>query len=324
MPDTGLAAYLDRAFAVRLMQHMVVPTFVLDADRKVLIWNKACERLTAVRAGELIGTTEHWRAFYDKPRHCLADLVALGRTEEVSAHYAEHWLPGEDAQGVRAENWCVMPRAKKRLYLAIDAGPIFDDDGQVIAVVETLRDMTEAERTKTQLQSLANKDGLTQLANRRAFDNFLRTRCQYASRDHEPLALILADVDHFKAYNDNYGHPKGDSCLRQVAKVLNDNLFRPIDLAARYGGEEFAFVLPASDLSGALSVAERLRKAVDDLTIEHGFSSCADHVTMSFGVAACEPGPETEPEDVIAAADKALYKAKGAGRNRVVGTDRIE
>ncbi len=114
-------------FSVRLMEQLVVPTFVIDAECRIIIWNRACERLTGIPASEVVGTREHWRGFYDKPRPCLADLVALGRTEEIEALYVTHDHAGESAsptQGRKAENWCVMPRIGARLYLAVDAGPI--------------------------------------------------------------------------------------------------------------------------------------------------------------------------------------------------------
>ena len=132
--------------SVRLMEHLVVPTFVLDADCRVIIWNRACERLTGIKAGEVIGSREHWRGFYNEPRPCLADLIAQGRTEEIDALYVDHDHAATDAvpaHGRRAENWCVMPQLGTRLYLAIDSGPIFDETGKLIAVVETLRDMTK-------------------------------------------------------------------------------------------------------------------------------------------------------------------------------------
>lgn len=158
-----------QAYAVRLMQHLVVPTFVLNPGRRVVIWNRACERLTGVAASEVIGTTRHWRAFYETQRYCLADLVALGRPDRLGEFYPEHTVP-EDGFGYSAENWCVMPRLGNQLYLAIDAGPIHDEEGNLIAVVETLRDMTDQKRAETALKTLAASDGLTGLANRRSFD----------------------------------------------------------------------------------------------------------------------------------------------------------
>ena len=143
-----------QGYAVRLMQHLVVPTFVLNPRRRVVIWNRACERLTGVAASEVIGTSNHWRAFYQTQRYCLADLVALGRPDKLSQLYPEHTIP-DDGVGFSAENWCVMPKLGNQLYLAIDAGPIHDEDGKLIAVVETLRDMTDQKRAELALQTLA-------------------------------------------------------------------------------------------------------------------------------------------------------------------------
>lgn len=131
-------------FAITLMEHLVVPTFVLDADQRVLIWNRACERLTGIPAHEVIGTRNHWRAFYDTPRPCLADLLARNDWSLIDKLYTTHDEPDTPAHGVHAENWCTMPRRGKHLYLVVDAGPVFDDAGKLIAVVETLRDNTES------------------------------------------------------------------------------------------------------------------------------------------------------------------------------------
>lgn len=144
------------SFAVTLMEHLVVPTFVLDAEQRVMIWNKACERLTGVSAAEVIGTREHWRAFYDAPRPCLADLVATGDWEAIGQLYTTHEDPGTPAFGVHAENWCVMPVRNHRLYLAVDAGPVYDDAGNLTAVVETLRDITEKMLAQTKVQEQAS------------------------------------------------------------------------------------------------------------------------------------------------------------------------
>lgn len=309
-------------FAVRLMQHLVVPTFVLNAERRVIIWNKACERLTGVPAHQVIGTSDHWRAFYDEQRHCLADLVALGRTEDMEHLYVTHAEPNDSALGIKAENWCVMPQVKKRLYLAVDAGPIYDEDGNLLAVVETLRDQTEQKLAQMALQSLAVKDGLTGLANRRSFDEKLEAEWRHNRREGTPLAVLLVDVDHFKQYNDTYGHQRGDSCLKAVAGAIDKQVFRPADLAARYGGEEFAVIMPNTGLEGAAHVAERIREAVHTLRLEHESSQTDSVVTLSVGMAALIPDDERDAADLVAAADSALYRAKRQGRNRVVAADR--
>src|SRR6478735_10395909 len=141
-------ADVGHSYAVRLMQHLVVPTFVIDPQRRVVIWNKACERLTGVSASEVIGTSKHWEAFYATERHCLADLVALDLPEQLPELYSEYNARGHNGLGFGAENWCLMPKLGNQLYLAIDAGPIHDEAGRLIAVVETLRDMTDQKRAE--------------------------------------------------------------------------------------------------------------------------------------------------------------------------------
>jgi len=310
------AASKDRNFAVNLMEHLVVPTFVIDAEGKVMIWNRACERLTGIRAAEVVGTREHWRAFYEEPRPCLADVLASGHYEDMGTLYVSAAVPADIGHGLRAENWCVMPKAGQRLYLAVDAGPIYDEGGRLVAVVETLRDMTEHKRAQLALQQLAERDGLTGLANRRSLDAYLDTEWRRGMRQGSPVSLILVDIDHFKRYNDHYGHLKGDECLRTVAASLQAALFRPADLAARYGGEEFAIVLPATDVYGAASVAERLRDVVHGLEIAHEAAPEHGRVTISLGVAGLVAEREGHSDSLVALADAALYRAKAGGRNR--------
>lgn len=319
--DSGkhiLGSDIGHSMAVRLMQHLVVPTFVLDAERRVTIWNHACERLTGIPATEMLGTNEHWRGFYNAPRHCLADIIALDQFDQLAGLYAAHTSPGEFGFGLRAENWCVMPLKGERRYLAVDAGPIFDDQGKLIAVVETLRDMTDQKLAEMALQNLATKDSLTGLANRRSLDEKLQLEWKCGQRAVASMAFILGDIDHFKHYNDHYGHQKGDECLRAVAGTIGTAVFRPADMTARYGGEEFAVIMPNTDLAGAQAVAERICGAVRDLAIPHAASATAPHVTLSLGVAALVPDSGSSLESLIAAADAALYRAKDAGRNRAV------
>ncbi|OAF15338.1 sensor domain-containing diguanylate cyclase [Bradyrhizobium neotropicale] len=312
------------SYAVRLMQHLVVPTFVIDPKRRVVIWNRACERLTGVAASEVIGTTKHWQAFYGTKRPCLADLVALDRPEQLPEFYSEYAARGHNGLGFSAENWCVMPKLGNQLYLAIDAGPIHDEAGNLIAVVETLRDLTDQKRAEMALKELATKDGLTGLSNRRSFDEMLLTEWARAQRTQKPLALLYVDVDHFKLFNDLHGHQTGDECLRAVATVVSRHADRPLDLASRYGGEEFALILPELDCEAACAVAEEIRSAVMALQIAHGANGAGDHVTLSVGVASHVPGEgDGGPDRLLGSADQALYAAKRLGRNRVICAERV-
>jgi diguanylate cyclase (GGDEF)-like protein len=314
-------ADVAHAYAVRLLQHLVVPTFVIDPERRVVIWNRACERLTGVAAPEVLGTSLHWRAFYQERRYCLADLVALKRPDRLGKLYSQFSVHDDSTAGFSAENWCVMPKLGNHLYLAIDAGPILDEDGRLIAVVETLRDITDQKRAETALKTLAAKDGLTGLFNRRSFDQALQAEWQRAERSRKPLALLFADVDHFKLFNDRYGHQTGDECLRAVATIIGERAFRPTDLAARYGGEEFAIVLPETDRNGAIEVAERIRTTVMERAIAHGAPGAGPHVTISVGVALRGPEDIGSPDYLLGLADQALYAAKRLGRNRVTCAD---
>ena len=167
------------------------------------------------------------------------------------------------------------------------------------------------------LRSLSFLDGLTGIANRRRFDDTMAREWRRCARSHLPLSLIILDVDHFKAYNDQYGHQAGDECLRIVAEVLAERARRPSDLVARYGGEEFVCLLPETDGSGATRVAEGFRAAVAERRIPHAQSPVAPYVTISLGVATVIPSVESSPDRLAEMADQLLYRAKRSGRNRV-------
>jgi len=310
----------ERAFAAKLLEHMVVPVFVLDAQGRVVIWNHACAKLTGIPASEIIGTADHWRGFYNVQRPCLADLIAHGRTNEIDVFYPEHGSVTEPRFGLYAENWCVMPQQGTRLYLAIDASPMYDEQGKIIAIVETLRDMTLQKLAQAALEELANHDGLTGIANRRSFDETLKLEWRRTTRDMQTLSLLMVDVDHFKKYNDTYGHIAGDECLKRIAQEMYKQMQRASDVVARYGGEEFAVVLPNSSLEGAMVVAERLRTTVKSLALPFAGSE-AGCVTVSIGAASVMPTRLIDSWQLISTADAALFDAKQAGRNRVAAME---
>lgn len=188
-----------------------------------------------------------------------------------------------------------------------------------IAELEALQ--AELEEKNRQLQLLSSLDGLTGIPNRRHFDEMLDLEWTRLAREKMPLSLIILDVDHFKRYNDHYGHLEGDRCLKRVAGTLDSLLKRPADIVARYGGEEFAAILPGTDMIGAQHVAENIRRAMVEMRIEHSDSPAHSVVTVSLGVSAVIPGPGCSPADLIQAADKALYQAKESGRNRWVALE---
>ncbi|HZG37425.1 MAG TPA: diguanylate cyclase [Nodosilinea sp.] len=168
------------------------------------------------------------------------------------------------------------------------------------------------------LHQMATQDGLTGISNRRAFDEKLAYEWKLGCREQTPLAVVLCDVDYFKAYNDTYGHIAGDQCLREIAGVLNTATQRPADLASRYGGEEFALILPRTDLEGALHLLNRIRSTLQARAITHPQSSIGPYVSLSFGLASVVPDLQWQLEDLLRAADAALYQAKADGRDRIV------
>jgi len=175
------------------------------------------------------------------------------------------------------------------------------------------------DQANQELKRLTSLDGLTGIANRRHFDSVLLREWRRAMRMGEEISILMCDIDYFKQYNDTYGHQNGDECLRQVARTLTQAMDRGGDLVARYGGEEFIAVLPGTSLSGASFVAEQMRKAIQQLNIAHPGTPFS-LITASFGVASGIAMPETDPQDLVGAADLALYKAKHRGRNRVCQT----
>lgn len=305
----------DVAFVGQLMESLSVPVFVLDTQARVTIWNRACEQLTGVAASEVLGTGDHWRSFYDLQRPTLADIVLRTRRNPAQSRQSDPAAGDERSPpGLSVESWCDMPRAGRRRYLAADASPIFDAAGELSAVVETLRDLTDEKLAQAALEQLATRDGLTGLANRRCFDDTLHAEWARALRQTQPLSLLMVDVDNFKAYNDAHGHLGGDECLKRVARAVASEM-RANDLVARYGGEEFAVILPNQSLKGAAIVAERIRSRVEQLQLPCRFA--AGHVTVSIGAATAIAGADNHANQLVAIADAALYRAKHLGRNRI-------
>ncbi len=181
--------------------------------------------------------------------------------------------------------------------------------------ITTMRD--ELSQLNRELTELSERDSLTRLYNRRSFEERTNDQWRVAARTKEPLAVLLMDIDHFKAYNDYYGHLAGDDCIVKVASVISECLSRPGDLVARYGGEEFIALLPNTREDGAHHVAERIRRAIEHLGIKHRESATHNVITLSIGGAVVTHTSSTQFVDQIHAADKALYSAKRAGRNRV-------
>jgi len=201
-----------------------------------------------------------------------------------------------------------------------------DEDGVVDSLVGFMFDISERKKNEQELialhkelEALSLQDGLTGVPNRRMFDSILQVEWANARRSLSPMSMIMLDIDHFKQYNDHYGHLQGDDCLKTIARLLNDTAIRGGDLLARFGGEEFIIMLPNTDEEAARAVAERCRTLIREQQIPHQQSRVGPFVTASLGVATMIPTDNHEPNGLIAAADAQLYQAKRNGRDRVEG-----
>ncbi len=238
---------------------------------------------------------------------------------------------GESLLNQEFTSRALSPTGEEQTWLA-SFFPIFDHDhlpSCVGFVVVEISDRKKAEanmqyaesilkQANLELQKLVNIDGLTQIANRRCFNDRLEFEWERLAREQQPLSLILFDIDYFKRYNDCYGHQIGDDCLIKVAQAAQQTVCRPADLVARYGGEEFVVILPNTDLNGAIALADQIHSAVANLKIPHQNSDISDIVTVSLGVTSLIPNLNQVPSILIKQADVALYSAKQQGRNRSV------
>ncbi|MFA7239132.1 MAG: diguanylate cyclase [Sulfuricellaceae bacterium] len=222
------------------------------------------------------------------------------------------------AEQVAAGNYAARSDIQARNELAALAAG-FNEMSSAIERDIAMRKRTEASLLQAthELEALAHIDGLTNIPNRRYFDEKLENEWRRAQRARQPLAVLMVDIDFFKGYNDHYGHGAGDECLKKVAATLAQALVRPADLIARYGGEEFIALLPDTDAEGAYLAAERLRSQVEALALPHAHSQANPHVTVSIGCACTLPSPHGLPLALLEAADRMLYQAKTQGRNRV-------
>ena len=292
-----------------------VAIFVIDAGHRVTHWNRACAKLTGLSEAAMLGGTPAWRAFYLEPRMLLTDLImAETPIAEIRDRFSTITHSNLIDGAIEAEAFFPNMGESGR-WLHLTAAALRDSTGKVIGAIETLLDITEERKAQAELERLASRDGLTGVANRRHFDETLAAEWKRARREARGLTLLMIDVDHFKRYNDTYGHPAGDLALKQVAGALELEMHRPGDLVARYGGEEFAVIMPTTGNGGADIVAGRILARIRTVAIPHSGGE-GGLLTLSIGIAALTPDGQSNPEALVAAADAALYQAKHSGRNR--------
>jgi len=314
----------DDQILSQIVEGNPVSTIVIDAQHRVTHWNRACAVLTGVPAGEMIGRSEQWRAFYPAPRPILGDLIVSGASEQaIRSFYDGKFRPSLLIEGAYEAEDFFPAFGQGGRWLFFTAAPLRDADGQVIGAIETLQDVTERHRAEEALREseeryrlLSLTDSLTGLFNRRYLHLCLQGEMDRAYRYARPLSLLLLDCDHFKMINDTWGHLVGDRVLQELAKLIGSSL-RSCDQAFRYGGEEFIVLLSETSGEDARWLAERLRSAFAALAGVCGVQP-SSQFTVSIGVAEYRAG-ESESA-FINRADQAVYEAKRSGRNRVVLT----
>lgn len=283
-----------------VVRHTREAIVVLDKDLRIERVNPGFERITGYPAADVL--------------HETPDLLAAQAGEASTLQHLRSSL-------ATSQQWDGLLLAKRRngdsypLEGSLDA--VRDDRGDVVRHVMVFRDVTVQKQLEDRLRELSATDALTLVANRRTFDETLEREWHRAMRTNSPVSLVMADIDHFKSYNDRYGHVAGDRCLQQVAGAIAAGVQREGALVARYGGEEFAVILPGADETVAREVAERIRRHVEALAIAHAGNPVEGRVTISMGTSTRTPPQTADFISLMQGADQALYRAKEGGRNAV-------
>ena len=283
---------------------------MIDTKGRIRLWSDSAQRMLGYSSREALGRFLHEILVQDP---YLANVI-----KEMESFYKKSFR----VRKIRPREVNAVKKDGTHLPVEISVTPLIQDGKQV--AIGVLRDLSErkmAEAEKNDLLALSTTDGLTGLANRRCFDEVLHEEYIRHSRSGGCLSLIFMDIDHFKAFNDTYGHIKGDQCLKRVARVLGRCAHRRSDLAARYGGEEFACILPETGSRGAVAIAKKIRKSIAALAIPHEKSGVARYLTVSLGVVTVSCTVDQAPEFILSQADEQLYKAKASGRNRIESID---
>jgi len=284
-----------------IVDSMAEGLMIIEASGRIQYANPACAGYLGYPPGELAG-------------HSIGELLSAQVTQEYLDYFAGYAAcPGTVHQHGARE--VVLRRHDGALCpMDLTLTPMYVREPLFIGL---LHDITHHKLCETELQRAALVDPLTRIANRRHFDSFLDKEWQRALRSGTPLSLVVLDVDHFKLYNDALGHPAGDLCLQSVAQAVQSHALRATDLAARYGGEEFVLLFAETPADKAQLLAESIRKRVEALRLEHPRSPTSAWLTASIGVATMIPTQRDAIETLFAAADRAMYRAKEGGRNRV-------
>ncbi|MBD0269079.1 MAG: diguanylate cyclase [Cyanobacteria bacterium Co-bin8] len=299
----------QKQFLQQVIDNMPSATFVKDCQGRLIAVNQASASMHGKQPEEMIGKVE--TEF--NPNVTSADLEHLFTLNQqvISQRIT-----------LQEELTITNVSGETRWYQTI-VSPFVSPSGEVQGIIGNCIDITERKSVEADLQAanlklerLATFDSLTKVANRRRFDDYLQQEWQRMAREGQPLSLILLDVDYFKIYNDFFGHQQGDVCLFKVAQALCRAVKRTADLVARYGGEEFTVILPNTRRAGAIVVAEAIQSEIASLQVPHPNSAVSPYVTASMGIASTMPSSDGSCDELLAAADAALYQAKRRGRDR--------
>jgi diguanylate cyclase (GGDEF)-like protein/PAS domain S-box-containing protein len=299
-----------------------VAIIATDARGVIHLFNTGAQRLFGYHSEELIG--KHTPVLLHLPselKEYSEQLSSLYKRPIEGFKVLVEFAKQSDSQ---QREWTYVRKDRSHLQVNMIVSAIKDQDNQITGYLGIGTDITEKKQVEEKLleanrilHQLSMIDGLTEIANRRSFEENLEREWKRAERRSEALSLIMFDIDFFKLYNDTYGHLGGDFCLKRVASIAQKSLYRKPDFAARYGGEEFGIILPHTNEQDANLIAERIREAVEAEAIQHKGSKVNSVVTISVGVATMIPYPQMNKDKLIINADKALYQAKQEGRNQV-------
>ncbi|TSI02259.1 GGDEF domain-containing protein [Lysinibacillus sp. BW-2-10] len=274
---------------------------ITDQNSNILLANAAFTKITGYSIEEALGK---------KP-----NILSSGK--QGTQFYQKLWRDIKEWGQWEGEIW--NKRKNGEIYPEfLNISEVRGDDGEITNYVAIFTDITESKNREKRLAQLSMEDPLTGIANRRKFDNYLEEKWFMLTDIQEPISLILIDIDHFKTYNDYYGHQQGDQCLIQIAHIIEESFNEKVCLTARYGGEEFAVILPQYDVQASLELAKRMCSTIKQKGIPHAYSLVEDIVSVSCGVATMIPNKNTNMMELIANADQALYEAKNNGRNQIV------
>ena len=296
-----LAEQESKKLTIAVMQSPA-PVIITDMKGNIEYVNPAFSKITGYSQEEALG---------QNPRIIKSNM----HTEDFYKNMWNELLSGKVWRG----EICNQKKDGSLYWESAIISPVKDSQNETVNYIAVKQDISELKRNEEILRNLSLTDGLTGLANRRNFDQTLKSEVLRMRRTSSPLSLMMIDIDMFKDYNDCYGHQAGDECLKSVASVLTKSLKRPGDMSARYGGEEFVLILPETDIHHAMNFAENIRKQIENLKIPHKKSPVSPYVTVSIGVSFADEINQLEAEQLIKLADTALYSAKGKGRNQIAG-----